>query len=97
MTKVPASITELLTAAGYHSAWSFKSVTEEKLSEAEDFIEKYYREDADEFYEYKDMKPFKLLPGHKSLIFEIKTEIDEFQNTKKQKIIGKTSKKSNPV
>lgn len=90
---VPASIKKLLTAAGYNSAWSFKTVTEEKLSEAEDFIEKHHRLEADGFEEYKDIKPFKFLPGHKSLIFGIKTEIDEYQDMKKPKI----SKKSIPV
>lgn len=82
-----------MTAAGYNSAWSFKTVTEEKLSEAEDFIEKHHRLEADGFEEYKDIKPFKFLPGHKSLIFGIKTEIDEYQDMKKPKI----SKKSIPV
>lgn len=84
-TKVPDSIKRLLTVTGYDSAWSFKSVSEQKLYEAEDFIEKHHRQDADQFDEYKDMKPFKFLPGHKSLIFGIKSEIEEFQNTKKQK------------
>lgn len=92
-SKVPDSVKKLLTAAGYNSAWSFKTVTEEKLSEAEDFIEKYNRLEADGFDEYKHIKPFKFLPGHKSLIFGIKREIDEYQDVQKAKI----SKKSNPV
>lgn len=76
---------KLLTISGYDSLWSFKSVTNEKLSEAEDFIEKYHRNDADAFEEYKDVIPFKFLPGHKALVFGIQSEISEFQENKKPK------------
>lgn len=93
MSMVPACMKKLLTITGYNSAWSFKSISEEKLAEAEDFIEKYHRKEADEFDEYKTMKPFKFLPGHKSLIFGIKSEIDEFPKNKKPK----NNKKSDPV
>lgn len=84
---------KLLTLTGYNSSWSFKCVSNEKLREAEDFIEKYYRKEADEFEEYKDMKPFQFIPGHKEFIFGIKEEINESQQTKKPK----TSKKSNAL
>lgn len=85
ISKVPECIKTLLTKCGYNSTWSFKSVTEEKLSEAEHFIESQYRKHADEFEEYKDIKPFKFLPGHKALIFGIKSEIDDFQENKRPK------------
>lgn len=89
-SKVPPSIKKLLTLTGYNSIWSFKSITEQSLSEAEDFIETTYRKDADEFDEYKEIKPFKFLPGHKALIFGIKSEISEIQDTKKSNKINKS-------
>lgn len=94
MTKVPTCMKKLLTILGYDSAWSYKSVTEEKLREAEDYIEKSHRKAADELDEYKDIRPFKFLPGHKALIYGIGNELNESQARKKPKI---NNKKSNVV
>lgn len=79
------SVKTLLTLCGYDSAWSFKSITNEKLVELESYIEKNHRKEADGFEEYKSAHPFEFLPGHNALIFGIKSEIDCFQEKKRQK------------
>lgn len=84
-SKVPDCVKKLLTISGYSSKWSFKSVTEEKLCEAESFIQNMHRKIVDEYEEYKDITPFKFLPGHRALIFGIKAEINEFQENKRPK------------
>lgn len=93
-SKVPACMKKLLTICGYNSAWSFKALTEESLADLEGYIENNHRKDADEFAEYKDIKPFKFLPGHRALIFGIKSDIADFENTKRPR---KDVKKKPPV
>lgn len=84
-SKVPTCMKKLLTLSGYNSALSFKLVTEETLHDAEHFIEENHWNVVDEFDEYKNVTPFKFLPGHKALIFGIKVQIDDFQESKKLK------------
>ena len=52
-------------------------MTAERLNDAEVFIEKHYRQTADEFEEYKHIKPFQFLPGHNALILGMKLEIND--------------------
>lgn len=81
---------KLLTLTGYNSALSFKQFTEGELDSTERFIEENHRNTADEFDEYKNVRPFKFLPGHKALIFGIKSQLEDFQA--KQKITKKVKK-----
>lgn len=46
----------------------------------------HHRKTAEEFEEYKDIKPFEFLPGHRALILGIKAEILDLQTKKKPKI-----------
>lgn len=59
-------------------------MTEESLEQAEQFIEKNNRNVVDECAQYANVKPFKFLPGHKALIFGIQTQLEEFQQNKRQ-------------
>lgn len=86
---------KLLTVCGYNSTWSFKSITEENLSNIEEYIEKHHRQIANQFEEYEDIQPFEFLPGHKTLIFGIKSEIDEFKKDDSKK--PKKNMKSKPI
>lgn len=85
ISKVPLCMKKLLTISGYNSTWSFKSLTEGKLPDIEEYIEKRHRKIADQFDEYKDIRPFEFLPGHRALILGIKSEIIDIQETKKPK------------
>lgn len=86
---------KLLTVCGYNSTWSFKSITEENLSDIEKYIEKHHRKMADEFEEYVHIKPFEFLPGHRAMIFGIKSEIDDFKKEDNKR--PKKNVKSKPV
>lgn len=81
---------KLLTLCGYDSTWSFMSVTDDKIPGIEEYIEQNHRKNADDFEEYKNVKPFKFLPGHKALIFGIRSEIDNLQKNKRIKMKPKT-------
>lgn len=50
----------------------------------EKFIEQNHRNVADTFEEYKNVKPFKFLPGHVALIFGIKKQIEDFFHDNKK-------------
>lgn len=86
---------KILNSCGYNSALSFKLVDDKKLDELEKFVEKSHRKVADQFEEYREMKPFEFLPGHRALIFGIKEELLDLQSRKKQKVTK--SKKQNHV
>lgn len=90
LNTVPACVKKLLTLTGYNSALSFKQFTEGELDSTERFIEENHRNIADEFDEYKNVRPFKFLPGHKALIFGIKSQLEDFQA--KQKITKKVKR-----
>lgn len=85
MSTIPACMKTILDACGYNSAWSFKSISEEKLTSIEEFIEKKHRKLVDQFQEYEDITPFEFLPGHRDLILGIKDEVEKVQQTKKPK------------
>lgn len=76
---------KLLTACGYNHAWAFKEVDNEKVTQLESFIETRHRQIVDSFDEYREIKPFEFLPGHRDLIFAMKTQILSFENSKKAK------------
>lgn len=75
---------KLLTLCGYNSALSFKLISEGALDSMEKFIEQNHRNVADTFEEYKNVKPFKFLPGHVALIFGIKKQIEDFFHDNKK-------------
>lgn len=82
---MPTVVKKLLTACGYNHAWAFKEVDNEKVTQLESFIQARHRKIADSFDEYREITPFEFLPGHRDLIFAIKTQILSFENTKKLK------------
>lgn len=84
-----------LTVCGYNSALAFKSVDENSLSNLENYIEVHHRKTVDDFPEYVDIKPFEFLPGHRSLIVGIKTELSDIQSKKKQKVMKSTKPSRN--
>lgn len=83
---------EILDSAGYNSAFSFLTITEEKLPELEDYIEKNCRNTADKFDTYKTTKPFSFLPGHRDLILGIKSELTKLQEKQSENKRQKLSK-----
>lgn len=82
---MPTVVKKLLTICGYNHAWAFKDVDNEKVTQLESFIETRHRKVADSFEEYGEITPFEFLPGHRDLIFAIKTQILSFENSKKPK------------
>lgn len=92
----------ILTACGYDTKWAFKSADEDKIEELladlETFIEKHHRNLVDSLEVYKDIQPFKFLPGHRSLILGIKAQIVSIEDVKKTKFMPKIPKqKANPI
>lgn len=85
ISTIPLSMKTILTAVGYNCAFSFLKVTEEKLDSLETYIETNVRDAVDLFDEYKLMKPFIFLPGHRSLILGIQEELLSRQELKKPK------------
>lgn len=76
---------EILTACGYNSTWSFRTITAETIAEIEEHVEKNLRTTVDAFAEYTGIKPFKFLPGHSALILGIKAELLDLQEARQAK------------
>lgn len=96
VSKVPSCMKKILTAAGYNSSWSFKALTEDGLSQIEQHIEQHHRTLVQSFEEYASIQPFQFLPGHRSLILGIKSEILELQEKRSNKR-SKTSKLASKI
>lgn len=92
VSTIPTYIKEILTSAGYNTAFSLLQITEENFHRLEEFIEKNSRHIIDSIELYKNKKPFAFLPGHRDTIFGIKSEIQRLQEIKKQKINHANSK-----
>lgn len=88
---------KLLTVCGYNHPWVYKDVTNDKVKKLEEFIETRYRKLADEFEEYKEIKPFTFLPGHRDLIFAVQAQFKSLQNTQRAQPPMKPSKRKNAV
>lgn len=77
---------KILTACGYNHAWAFKETDSDKVTALEEFVQSRFRKIADSFEEYKEIKPFEFLPGHRALIFGIKEQILSLEESKKSKL-----------
>lgn len=85
----------ILTACGYNNGWAFKEADEGKISALEAFLELKHRKLVDSIDEYKDIKPFEFLPGHRSLILGMKGQILAMEDKKKPKMKPKQKNASN--
>lgn len=90
VSNVPNCMKKILTACGYNNAWAFKEITDVKIQELEVFVQSHHRKLAESFDEYKDISPFQFLPGHRTMIKGIQTEILSIEAA------AKKTKVSNP-
>lgn len=77
--KIPESIIFILTETGYDSRLALKRITAEKITGIEDHIN---ADIANLSYglvgtRYENVRPFKLLPGHRALIESLPQYLDE--------------------
>lgn len=92
VSKVPICMKQILTACGYNNAWAFKEITDARIQELETFVQSQHRKLADSFDEYKKIDPLKFLPGHRTMIKGVQTEILSMEATKKTKASQPSSK-----
>lgn len=92
-SKIPDCMITILNACGYNNIWAFKSVEEENIVDLETFVEKRHRTIIDSMDEYRDVKPFEFLPGHRSLIMGIKSQILLMEDVKRKKTMPKRKAK----
>lgn len=70
--KMPTSLKVLLSEAAYTSLLSLKMFTNENITKLEDYINANYDSiRPDKFDEYKNMRLFSFLPGHREILLSL--------------------------
>lgn len=87
--KLPTYIVDALIYSGFDTKIALSSIKSEDINAIEQFV----NENPDKFVEsfktsiYENIKPFKLIPGHRALILNIPTVLKENSIPKKAKAI----------
>lgn len=77
---LPESVKSLLSEAGYTSLLSLKMLSDENINKLENYIKTNVQ--FDKFSEYKNKSEFYFLPGHRCILLELPSIIEEMELSK---------------